>query len=220
MTRCPAGTVITFCARSVTSGCRKLSQRTESRRTEAAADTVSLFNYGYNNFEKAEITHPDFPDYIGTAVMKKGYTLEDLTVTENLDETAEEGPQHLFEYYDGDQKVGEIKVPEEVYQAYLDEQIEIEEPAEEEPEITETPEPTPTPPPVEERKRVEFPRNFSELMVWLDDGANRLLFILVILIILALILAIVLWIKQLGRRIRRRKRRKQLRKKKKEMERR
>ena len=186
---------------------------------QAAADVIKLFDYGYNNYEKTQLTHPDFPDYTGTAVLKKGSTPESLTVTENLDETAEEGPQHIFEYYDGEQKVGSVKVPEEVYQAFLDAQIESVPEEPEEPEVTETPEPTPAPV-IEERKRVEFPTNFSELMVWLNDGANRLLFILVILIILSLILAFVLWIKQLGRRIRKRRRKRQLRKKKKEMNRR
>ena len=185
--------------------------------TEAALEAAALFDYGYYNFEKTEISHPDFPDYTGIAAVRKGTSAADLTITENLDETAEEGPQHLFEYYDGDQKAGTVKVPEDVYQAFLDAQIESTEPEEEEPEITETPEPTPTPVIVEQKNRPEFPKNFGELMEWLNDGANRLLFILVILIILSLILAFVLWVKQLGRRIRRRRRRRELRKKKKEM---
>ncbi len=184
---------------------------------QAAAETAKLFDYGFYNFEKTEISHPDFPEYTGIALLKKGSTAQELTIQENLDESAEEGPQHIFEYYDGEQKAGTVKVPEDVYQAFLDSQIESSEPEPEEPEITETPEPTPTPVITEQKKRVEFPKNLQELMVWLDDGANRLLFILVILIILALILAFVLWVKQLGRRIRRRKRKRQLKKKKKEM---
>ena len=175
---------------------------------DAAQDAAKLFDYGYYNFEKRTLSQPDFPDYTGEAVMRKDVPEDMLSVSETLREDAD-GAVHVFEYYDGEELAGSVEVPEDVYQSWLDAQMESSEEEESsEPEITETPVVTQTPAPVEIRRKVEFPKNFSELMVWLGDGANRLLFILVILIILAFILAFVLWVKQLGRRRRRRKRRK------------
>ena len=180
---------------------------------EAAADVVSLFEYGYANFEKADITVPEFPDHTGTAVLRKGTGTDGLLLVESTHVTAEGEQVHVFEYYEEDEAVGRVEIPEEEYQAWVEATQEPSEPEEPEPEVTETPEPTPTPVYVEERKRLEFPRNFEYLMVWLDDGANRLLFIIVILIIIAFIFAFVRWVKELGRRRRRRRRRRQQKKK-------
>ena len=170
----------------------------------AAADTAKILDYGFANYERIAISHEEYPDYASEATVKKGTGAADLTMTEDIENDGEQDI-HVFRYLEGDETAGEIRVPQSVYDEVEAAKITETPTPEPTPEITETPAPVPTA--VPEKETLNLPHSVPELISWLDEGPNRLLFILVVLIIICLIIAIVLRLKRAGRKHRKKRKR-------------